>query len=91
METRISELGWIIIGLVLFSVVALNLWLFTALRRKPGQHSPPRRDTTFQRMQKTIQRPWHVEEDMLKELSERVNDLQPAATNDNLGEKSERD
>lgn len=80
MNREISTVAWVILGLLVVLIVLFNLALISTFlgrnRRKPGSPPPGPQPSPYKDLERTIRRPWHKEEEMLDELSQRVAAMQ---------------
>ncbi len=80
MEHEIPAFAWVIVGVMIVLIVAVNLALiatFLGRNRPKGDTPSPRPERLpFSDLPETIRHPWHQEDEMLEELSRRVKGMQ---------------
>lgn len=76
--------GWALLGFLLLTVLAVNIWLILAARHKKGisalkipekDPSRPKPSNVIGRLVDGIRDPWKKEDEMLAELARRTNEL----------------
>ncbi len=75
MGREIPAFAWLLFGLIVILVVGINLALIAAFlgRNRPRSEKSARIEPPpFNDLPETIRHPWHREDEMLEELSERV-------------------
>ncbi len=79
MARDIPAFAWLLFGFIVILVVGINLALIAAFlgRNRPHSEKSARSEPLpFNDLPETIRHPWHREDEMLEELSERVKDMQ---------------
>ncbi len=76
MNIQNPTVGYIIIGVVVFIIIAINLSLFSALRNQNSAKSLNLYKSAFDRAKS----PWQPEDEALEELSKMTKDLKSSSS-----------
>jgi hypothetical protein len=78
MNIQQNGIGWLIIGIVVVFIIAINISLISALKNKSINKPMDISKSVFDRAKS----PWKPEDDALKELSKMVEDISPNQHNE---------
>jgi hypothetical protein len=78
MNIQHNWIGWVIIGIVVLFIIAINISLISALKNKSVNKPMDISKSVFDRAKS----PWKPEDDALKELSKMVEEISPNQLND---------
>lgn len=79
MNIQQNWIGWVIIGIVVIFIIAINISLISALKNKSINKPMDISKSIFDRAKS----PWQPEDDALKELSKMVEEISPDQLNNN--------
>jgi hypothetical protein len=81
MNLQQNWIGWLIIGVVVIFIVAINISLISALKNKSINRPMDISKSIFDRAKS----PWQPEDDALEELSKMVEEISPDGLNEKDG------
>lgn len=82
MDIDISQSAWLAIGLIVLLILAVNLGLWAAWKRR----NDDQQNSWLSRMSKTLRAPWHAEQSNMQELTKRLTELRKTEQPNNKNE-----
>ncbi len=86
MSIQNPTIGYIIVGILIFIIIAINISLFSALRNKSSSQSVNLYKSAFDRAKS----PWQPEDEDLLELSNLTKNLNPSPTDNGTTDNHEK-